>query len=120
MHTDGVTFFLQWPLQHWGQVQTHGYIWCCPEQVVEGASEEASTYTNCSAPSDFCREVTALVRRLAKSVRPRTRVSVQAILHRSGCYIALQRTAEPHGEETWCLLKVWEELVHWPPSLGMT
>ena len=35
------------------------------------------------------RKVTALVRRLAKSVRPSTRVSVQAILHRSGCHIAL-------------------------------
>ena len=32
------------------------YIWCCPEQVVEGASEAASPYTMCSAPSDFCRE----------------------------------------------------------------
>ena len=61
------------------------------------------------------REVTALVRRLAKSVRPRTRVSVQAILHRSGCHIALQGTAEPDGEETWCLLNVWEELA---PLLG--
>ena len=61
------------------------------------------------------REVTALVRRLAKSVRPSTRVSVQAILHRSGCHIALQGTAEPDGEETWCLLKVWEELA---PLLG--
>ena len=51
------------------------------------------------------RQVTALVRRLAKSVLPSTRVSVQAILHRSGCHIALQGTAEPDGEETWCLLK---------------
>ena len=58
---------------------------------------------------------TALVRRLAKSVRPSTRVSVQAILHRSGCHIALQGTAEPDGEETWCLLKVWEDLA---PLLG--
>ena len=57
----------------------------------------------------------ALVRRLAKSVRPSTRVSVQAILHRSGCHIALQGTAEPDGEETWCLLKVWEDLA---PLLG--
>ena len=58
------------------------------------------------------RQATALVRRLAKSVRPSTinRVSVQAILHRSGCHIALQGTAEPDGEETWCLLKVWEDL----------
>ena len=55
------------------------------------------------------RQVTALVRKLAKSVRPSTRVSVQAILHRSGCHIALQGTAEPDGEETWCLLKVWED-----------
>ena len=61
------------------------------------------------------RQVTALVRRLAKSVRPSTRVSVQAILHRSGCHIALQGTAEPDGEETWCLLKVWEDLA---PLLG--
>ena len=61
------------------------------------------------------REVTTLVRRLAKSVRPSTRDSVQAILHRSGCHIALQGTAEPDGEETWCLLKVWEELA---PLLG--
>ena len=43
-------------------------------------------------------------------MRPSTRVSVQAILHRSGCHIALQGTAEPDGEETWCLLKVWEDL----------
>ena len=57
----------------------------------------------------------ALVRRLAKSVRPNTRVSVQAILHRSGCHIALQGTAEPDGEEIWCLLKVWEDLA---PLLG--
>ena len=56
------------------------------------------------------RQVTALVRRLAKSVLPRTRASVPAILHRSGCHIALQRTAELDGEETWCLHKVWEEL----------
>ena len=70
----------------------------------------------CSAPSNFVgRGVIALVRRLAKSVRPSTRVSVQAILHRSGCHIALQGTAEPDGEETWCLLKVWEELA---PLLG--
>ena len=61
------------------------------------------------------RQVTALVRRLAKSVRPSTRVSVQAILHRSGCHIALQGTAEPDGEDTWCLLKVWEDLA---PLLG--
>ena len=61
------------------------------------------------------REVTALVRRLAKSVRPRTRVSVQATLHSSGCHIALEGTAQPEGEETWCLLKVWEELA---PLLG--
>ena len=61
------------------------------------------------------REVTALVRRLAKSVRPRTRVSVEAIFHRSGCHIALQGTAEPDREETWCLLKVLEELA---PLLG--
>ena len=61
------------------------------------------------------RQVTALVRRLAKSVRPSTRVSVQAILHRSGCHIALQGTVEPDGEETWCLLKVWEDLA---PLLG--
>ena len=58
---------------------------------------------------------TALVRRLAKSVRPSTRVSVQAILHRSGCQIALQGTAEQDGEETWCLLKVLEDLA---PLLG--
>ena len=56
-----------------------------------------------------------MVRRLAKSVRPSTRVSVQAILHRSGCHIALQGTAEPDGEEAWCLLKVWEDLA---PLLG--
>ena len=61
------------------------------------------------------RKVTALVRRLAKSVRCRTRVFVQAILHRSGCHIALQGTAEPDGEEPWCLLKVWQELA---PRLG--
>ena len=61
------------------------------------------------------RQVTALVRRLAKSVRPSTRISVQALLHRSGCHIALQGTAEPDGEETWCLPKVWEEL---GPLLG--
>ena len=61
------------------------------------------------------RQVTALVRRLAKSVRPSTRVSVQAILHRSGCHIALQGTSEPDGEETWRLLKVWEDLA---PLLG--
>ena len=61
------------------------------------------------------RQVTALVRRLAKSVRPSTRVSDQAILHRSGCHIALQGTAEPDGEEIWCLLKVWEDLA---PLLG--
>ena len=61
------------------------------------------------------RQVTALVRRLAKSVRPSTRVSVQAILHRSGCHIALQGTAEPDGEETWCLLKVCKDLA---PLLG--
>ena len=67
----------------------------------------------CSAPSDFCRE--ALARRLAKSVRPSTRVSVQAILQRSGCHIALQGTAEPDGEETWCVLKVWQDLA---PLLG--
>ena len=48
-------------------------------------------------------------------MRPSTRVSVQAILHRSGCHIALQGTAEPDGEETWCLLKVWEDLA---PLLG--
>ena len=42
-------------------------------------------------------------------------VSVQAILHRSGCHIALEGTAEPDGEETWCLLKVWEDLA---PLLG--
>ena len=56
------------------------------------------------------RQVTALVRTLATSVRPSTRVSVQAILHRSGCHIALRGTAEPNWEETWCLLKVWEDL----------
>ena len=56
------------------------------------------------------RQVTAFVRKLAKSVRPSTRVSVQAILHRSCGHIALQGTAEPDGEETWCLLKVWEDL----------
>ena len=61
-------------------------------------------------------EVTALVRRLAKSVLPRTRVSVQAILHRSGCHISLQGTAVPDGEETWCLLKDLEELA---PLLGV-
>ena len=61
------------------------------------------------------RRVTALVRRLAKSVRPSTRVSVQAILHRSGCHMALQGTAKPDGEETWCLLKVWDDLA---PLLG--
>ena len=61
------------------------------------------------------RQVTALVRRLAKSVRPSTRVSVQAILHRSGCHIALQGTAEPDGEESWWLLKVWEDRA---PLLG--
>ena len=48
-------------------------------------------------------------------VRTQGRVSVQAILHRSGCHIALQGTAEPDGEETWCLLKVWEDLA---PLLG--
>ena len=99
----------------WGQVQAHGYIWCCPEQVVEGSSEEASPHTMCSAPSDFCREVGALVRRFAKFVLPRTRVCVQPILHRSGWHIALQGTAEVNGEETWCLLKNWEELA---PLLG--
>ena len=56
------------------------------------------------------RQVTAWVHRLATSVRPSTRVSVQAILHRSGCHIALQGTAEPDQEETRCLLKVWEDL----------
>ena len=56
-----------------------------------------------------------MVRRLGKSVRPRTRVSVQAILHRLRCHIALQGTAEPDGEETWCLLKVWEDRA---PLLG--
>ena len=61
------------------------------------------------------RQVTALVRGLAKSVRPSTRVSVRAILHRSGCHIALQGTAEPDGGETWCVLKVWQDLV---PLLG--
>ena len=69
----------------------------------------------CSAPSDFCREAGHLVYTLAKSVRPSTRVSVQAILHRSGCHIALQGTAESDGEETWCLLKVWQDLA---PLLG--
>ena len=39
------------------------------------------------------REVTALLCRLANSVLPRTRVFVQAILHRSGCHIALPGTA---------------------------
>ena len=34
---------------------------------------------------------------------------------RSGCHIALQGTAEPDGEETWCLLKVWDDLA---PLLG--
>ena len=61
------------------------------------------------------RQVTALVRRLARSVRPSTRVSVQPILHRSGCHIALQGTAEPDGEETSCLLKLLEDLA---PLLG--
>ena len=51
------------------------------------------------------REVTALVRRLAKSVLPQTRVSVQAISHRSGCHMTLQGTAERDGEGTWCPLK---------------
>ena len=63
------------------------------------------------------RHVTALVRILAKAVRPSTRLSVQAILHRSGCHIALQGTSEPDGEETWCPQRFGRT---WPPSLGVT
>ena len=33
-----------------------GWLRSYTEEVVEGASEAASPYTMCSAPSDFCRE----------------------------------------------------------------
>ena len=102
MHTDGVTVFSQWPLQHF-----FDYIFSFDSIV-----------SNLQYPGECQGELWIIVRGdglPCGGVCPSTRVSVQAILHRSGCHIALQGTAEPDGEETWCLLKVSEDLA---PLLG--
>ena len=120
MHTDGVTVFSQWPLQHFFDYifsfdsivsnlqyprECQGELWI----IVRGDGLPCGGESWCQMSISFANHG-----HLARTLSYHWTV-VQAILHRSGCHIALQGTAEPDGEETWCLLKVWEDLA---PLLG--